>query len=202
VIRFNCPLCGKVLKVPAEKASRVVVCPRCDERSVAPAAADPHAGTDRDEVLSRQVARHPDETPGMFPGTSPPMRRYVVAVLAGVGVFLMLLPLLWPFLSSRQSDSASSPPWVVILAPCSMVILLAILYGHLTACPRCRKWWARTKVETEFVDREFFDRGGVPFAKSVYRTTYQCDACRHRWSVMQADEYRKPISRRHKPHCR
>jgi DNA replicative helicase MCM subunit Mcm2 (Cdc46/Mcm family) len=49
------------------------------------------------------------------------------------------------------------------------------------------------------VDREVFDKRGVLFAKSLYRTTYQCAACRHRWSVMQADEYREPTRRCEKP---
>jgi hypothetical protein len=75
------------------------------------------------------------------------------------------------------------------------VLLLVILYGQATACPHCRKWWARTKVVSDFADREVFDKLGVPFARSLYRTTYQCAACRHRWSVIQADEYRAPTSR-------
>jgi hypothetical protein len=128
--------------------------------------------------------------------------RCTVALLAGMGLFILLLPVLWPILSSSQSDPGTAPSWAVILAPCSMVIVLLLLYGYLTACPRCRKWWARSEVDSEFVEREFFNRGGVPFAKSLYRTTYQCSACRHRWSVMQVEEYRQPTSSRPKPHSR
>jgi hypothetical protein len=123
-----------------------------------------------------------------------------VALVAGVGAFTLLLPVLSPLLLSRESVPETIVPWAVILAPCSLVILLAILYGQGTACPCCRKWWVRAEVETEFVDREVFDKGGVLSAKSLYRTTYQCAACRHRWSVMQADEYREPPRRCQKQH--
>jgi hypothetical protein len=125
-----------------------------------------------------------------------------VVLLAGIAAFALLLPLLSPLLPSRESDSGTTATWGVILAPCSVVILLVILYGELTSCPRCRKWWVRRRGEWEFVDREVFDKNGVPFAKSLYRTNYQCDACRHRWSVMQAEEYRAPTPtrRREKQH--
>jgi hypothetical protein len=124
--------------------------------------------------------------------------QWSLALLAGIGTFTLLLPLFLAY----ESFSRTVEPWVVVLAPCSMLILLLILYGHGTACPRCRKWWARTKVESEFVDREVFDKGGVSFAKSLYRTTYQCAACRHRWSAMQADEYREPARQCQKPYRR
>ena len=45
MIRFRCPLCDKTLKAPDGKAGAAVVCPRCQERSVVPAAA---AATDAD----------------------------------------------------------------------------------------------------------------------------------------------------------
>jgi transcription elongation factor Elf1 len=198
VIRFNCPLCGKVLKVAEEKVGKVVVCPRCEERSVAPAGASSRASADRDEGSNRMEVRHLDSPPGLFSGMSRGMR-CAVALVAGVGAFGLLLPflsLLFPFHASASGTTAS---WAVILAPCTVVIVLVVLYGQWTACPRCRKWWARTKVETEFVDREVFDKGGVPFAKSLYRTIYQCPACRHKWSVMQADEYREPTRQSRKP---
>jgi hypothetical protein len=119
-----------------------------------------------------------------------------VALAACLGFCALLLPLLSLVLPTGNGPSGSIvPPWAVIAAPCSVVVFLVLLYGKATACPRCRKWWVRTKVGSEFVDREVFDRRGVPFAKSLYRTIYQCDSCRHRWSVVQADEYREPTQR-------
>jgi hypothetical protein len=122
-----------------------------------------------------------------------------VALLVGTGSFNLLLPLLLPLLS-RESDSGATVPWASVLAFCSLVLLLIILYGQATACPRCRKWWARTNGASEFVDQEIINKKGVPFAKALYRTTYECAACLHRWSVMQADEYREPGYTWEKPH--
>jgi hypothetical protein len=118
-----------------------------------------------------------------------------VVLVAGVGAFSLLLALLSPLLPFRESVSGTTGPWAVILVPCCVVCVLVILYGQGTACPCCRKWWARTTVGSEFVDREVFDKDGVLVAKALYRTTYQCDGCRHRWSETQADEYRQPIRR-------
>lgn len=195
VIRFKCPLCGKVLKVAEEKAGSVVVCPRCEERSVAPAGAVTGASAGSDEGSSRQDARHLDGPGGLLWGMSA-LVQCAVVLTACVGAGSVLLPLLSGLLPFPADVTRAISPWSVVLGSCSVVILLVILYGQGTACPCCRKWWARTKVGTEFVDREVFDKGGVPFAKSLYRTTYQCAACRQRWSVMQADEYREPARRR------
>jgi hypothetical protein len=200
MIRFSCPLCAKVLKVADEKAGRVMVCSRCQERCVVPTGTDPRDSADGYVQATRQPSRPPDESHGLFSRMSRGMWCIVVLVV-GVAIMSMLFPLLAAWFAADESVPRTLAPWAVILAPCSVVILLVILYGEGTACPRCRKWWARTKVESEFVDREVFDRNGVPFARSLYRTTYQCAACRHRWSVTQADEYRQPSPRPEKQ-CR
>jgi hypothetical protein len=124
----------------------------------------------------------------------------VVSLVAGVAAFTLVLPLLSPLLPFRESLPKTTAHWAVVLAPCSVVILLILLYGQGTTCPHCRKWWALTKLESEFVDRKVFDKGGVPYAKSLYRTTYQCAACRRRWFVLQADEYRESTRRCEKLH--
>jgi hypothetical protein len=202
VIRFKCPLCGKVLKAAVEKAGRVVVCPRCDERSVVPASAGLRTGAAEDVGEGRPLARRAEGPSGVVAGMSRPMQ-WGVAVAASLGVCALLVPLLsllWP--SGDGPSGSIVPPWAVIAAPCSVAALLVLLYGKATACPRCRKWWARTKVGSEFVDREVFDKRGVPFAKSLYRTIYQCDVCHQRWSVVQADEYREPTQRVERPQRR
>ncbi len=201
MIRYSCPLCAKVLKVADEKAGGVVVCPRCQERCVVPAGADRWAGADGYVQATRQPSGPPDEAHGLFSGMSREMWCAVIGV-AGVAILSVLFPLLAPWFASEESVPGTLARWTVILAPCSLVILLTILYGEGTACPRCRKWWARTKVESEFVDREVFDRNGVPFARSLYRTTFQCAACRHKWSVTQADEYRQSSPRPEKQYRR
>lgn len=199
MIRFKCPLCGKVLKVGEEKAGSAVVCPRCEERSVAPVGAGVGASAGCDEGSSRQDAWHPDWLGGLFSGMSP-LVQCVVAVVACVGACSILLPLLSGLLPFHGGVIRATSSWSVVLGSCSVVILLVILYGQGTACPCCRKWWAQTKVGTEFVDREVFDKEGVPFGKSLYRTTYQCAACQHRWSVTEADESREPTQRCQKQH--
>jgi hypothetical protein len=191
VIRFNCPLCGKVLKVADENAGSVVVCPRCQEPSLARAGDAPRAAPDREEGSNGQRARCADEPPGLLASMSFPIQ-CVVAAVAAAGILPLVMLVLLPLLHFRASVQETFGGWALILTPCALVILLVILYGQGTACPCCRRWWARTKVETEFVDRELFDKEGVPFAKSVYRTTYQCDGCQHRWSLTQAEEYREP----------
>ena len=196
MIRFSCPQCGKTLKVPEQNAGKSIVCPRCRERSPAPA-------TEERPLTAASPGRHGTrdlEPPqGLISGMDWRVRA-AVAVVAGVGA----LGLLWPVLSSLWSVRGSVPdattPWAAILVTCSVVLLLVILYGQGTSCPSCRAWWVRTKVETEFVDREVFDKGGVPFGRSLYRITYQCDSCRYKWSVSQTDEYREPIrSRQQQP---
>jgi hypothetical protein len=114
-----------------------------------------------------------------------------VVLVAGVGVFPLLLALLGALLPLRAGEPGAAVSWAKVLTPCSVVALLTILYGQGSACPSCRKWWARTTAGTELVDRQVCDEGEVPVARSLYRTTYQCAACRHRWSVTQADEYRQ-----------
>jgi hypothetical protein len=90
---------------------------------------------------------------------------------------------------ARRADAVTG--WAHLLVPASVLLLLVMLYGHGTGCPACGWWWARRKVDTEFVDREVFDKAGVPFVRSTYRTIYRCNSCRHRWSVACTDEYKE-----------
>src|SRR5262249_52567170 len=43
VIRFQCPTCRKILKVPDEGAGRKVPCPKCGQRLLVPPSATPSA---------------------------------------------------------------------------------------------------------------------------------------------------------------
>jgi hypothetical protein len=89
----------------------------------------------------------------------------------------------------------------MVVVPSSLLLLLAILHGHATGCPSCGKWWVRRRDETQFVGRQLFHKGGVPFARATYRTSYTCGTCGHHWSAEHTDEYKdfirpKPPSRR------
>jgi hypothetical protein len=191
VIRFNCPLCSKGFRATDDKAGRVVVCPRCKEQCVVPEGGDPLAGLDEYVHATRQPSGPKDDSRELYSGMSRGIL-FAAFLAAGVALVCLLLPLLSP---SASSDGAGRAlvSWAPILAPGAVLLFLVILYGQATACPRCRKWWVRTNVGSEFLDREVVDRGGVPCSRSLYRTTYQCNACGHRWSFKQAEEYRQPI---------
>jgi hypothetical protein len=124
--------------------------------------------------------------------------RRAVAVVAAVGVGSLLLAVVAPLLPGLARHADALTGWAQLLVPTSIIILLVMLYGHGTGCPACGRWWARRRVDTEFVDREVFDKGGVPFVRSTYRTIYQCNSCRHRWSVASTDEYKEFIRDRPK----
>jgi hypothetical protein len=178
MIRFPCPVCGKSLKVPEDATGKSVRCPRCRERSTVRADAPP-------AVSVGTHAAHYD--PGWFSGMSPTLQR-VVVVLVLVGFLSLCLAFLRLFLPGDVGG------WTVhagLLGSIgAFVLLCAVIYGHVTACPHCGRWCARTKGSTEFVDREVLDRGESAVARSQYRTNYECRCCGRTWSVVDTDEYR------------
>ena len=196
MIRFHCPLCDKTLKAPDEKAGATVVCPRCNERSVVLAefsATGPAGRPPETEASGRAgTRRHGDQALSLFSGMGPGAR-WAVGLAACVGVLSLLLAIVVPCVPALAEGTDAAKLGAMILVPSSAVVLLAVLYGHGTSCPSCGQWWARRVVEKEFVDREVFDKGGVPFARSTYRTTYECTSCRHRWSAASTDEYKEFI---------
>jgi hypothetical protein len=90
--------------------------------------------------------------------------------------------------------------WAVPLLACSAFALLAILHGHATGCPACGKWWARVVVKKDLVSRTALDDQGVPYERSVDRTSYRCAGCGHRWSVTDSEEYAESGRGRPQPH--
>jgi hypothetical protein len=200
MIRFHCPLCGKTLEVPKTPGA-MVVCPLCNERSVAPLDAS-RTGAEAqgsEHEACRQAVAPRDKNQGLplFARMSRRLR-WAVALVAGVGVFSLVLAVLACWVPALGSLADKATCGAVILVPASIVSLLVILHGHGTGCPSCGKWWARRKTETEFVDREVFNRDGVPFARATYRTGYECSFCRHRWAATSTDEYREFIRQRKK----
>ena len=190
MIRFRCVQCDKSLKAAEKNAGATVICPRCQWPSVVPGGQPPLGERARTE------ARHDgDQAPGLLAGMSPALR-WVVAGVAGVAASSLLLAFLTSLVPGLAGVASATSGAAMILVPSSAVVLLAILYGHLTGCPSCGRWWARNHVETEFVDREVFDKEGVPFARARYRTDYRCSRCGHRWSVISTDEYKNFGQRR------
>ncbi len=198
MIRFHCPLCDKTLKAPDEKAGTAVVCPRCNERSVVPAESSANGAAARppDSGASGRAAarRHGDQAlwllSGMGPGT-----RWAAGLAACVGLLSLLAAMVVPSVPALAAGTDGAKFGAMLLVPSSAIVLLAVLYGHGTGCPSCGRWWARRVIEKDFVDRAVFDKGGVPFARSTYRTTYECDSCGHRWSATSTDEYKEFIRR-------
>jgi DNA-directed RNA polymerase subunit RPC12/RpoP len=193
--RFPCPQCGKVLQVSGEQVGRPVTCPRCGEPSVAPAP----AAAERDEAGRPPPTQQSEPARGLFRGMSSKVR-WAVALVAGAGAVTLVLAALSPLLPAPRGVARAAADWAVPLAACSIVLLLAILYGHATGCPACGRWWSRAEVERGYLGREVFDKGGVSFGRSQSRTTYQCGGCGHRWSVTDTEEYREPARVRRQRH--
>jgi hypothetical protein len=192
MIRFHCPLCDKTLKAPEQKAGATVLCPRCKERCVVPLTADGSDGRAAESgAWGRSAAHaHGDEAPPLFPAMTRG-GRWVVGVAAGAAVLSLLLAVTVPFVPVLAAAADAARSAAMILTPCCTVAVLAVLYGAATGCPSCNRWWTRRPAEKEFVDREVFEKDGEPFARSIYRTNYECTACRHRWSATSADEYKE-----------
>ena len=122
-----------------------------------------------------------------------PRERWAAGLAAGVGVLSLVLAVVAPSVPALAAGADAAKLGAMLLVPASALVLLVVLYGHGTSCPSCGQWWARRVAETEFVDRQLFDKGGVPFARSTYRTTYECTSCRHRWSAASTDEYKEMV---------
>lgn len=189
VIRFPCSSCGKVLRVPERKAGRTITCPVCSQRCVVPEPTDDSEDSPAASAATPAQSADSERAPGAFSRMSLRVRR-ALAVIAAAGVLGLALALIRPPLPGDHG--AFDARWGLLLAGCAFAGFSVILHGHLTGCPACGRWWARIRVESEFVERELFEKNGVPYGRSLYRTTYACGACDHRWTVTEADEYREP----------
>ena len=187
MIHFRCPLCGKTLKVAEGRAGRPVTCPQCKERSVVPA--ESHASEDGADAAASGPPRHgdSDDAPGLFSGMSTRVRWAAGVLAAGIPLGLLLAALA-QFLPDGGIGKVSGH-LAMTLAAISFLLLSVILYGQGTSCPSCRKWWSKAKLGKEFVDREVFEKGDTLVGKSLYRTTYRCANCGHKWQVSEEEEY-------------
>jgi hypothetical protein len=193
MIRFRCPSCARGIKVPEDKAGRRIRCPRCKEHCQVPVE-DPDEGSSSvssslEAAELRQRGQHPASAWGhvraLF-GSMPWWLRGVVALVATAAVGSVAVVSLGSLLPHGQEAT----PWAMLGIPVSVILLSVILHGHATGCRACGRWWARRSVDTDFVGRHVFDKGGVPYARATYRTTYECTSCRHRWTVDHSDEYK------------
>jgi hypothetical protein len=103
-----------------------------------------------------------------------------------------------PLLGASEDLVATARHEAAVVVPSCLVILLVLLNGCATSCPRCGKGWARAEGETECVRRDPFDRDGVPWVRSLRRTSYACKCCGHSWSATFTDEYKEPARARRK----
>jgi DNA-directed RNA polymerase subunit RPC12/RpoP len=174
--RLSCPSCGKALKLRKESPGGQVECPRCGELIAVPAAKPaPPAGA--------------EEEPGAFSRLS---QRGVAAVasLGALGLLGLVLAVWRPDLPGDLGPLPAT--WGLVLAVCSFSLCAAVVWGQATRCPSCEKWWSRSRVGAEFVDKEVYEREDGTHARSLFRATYVCAACHHRWSVIEAEESRAP----------
>jgi DNA-directed RNA polymerase subunit RPC12/RpoP len=204
MIHFRCVQCDKALKVPEGKAGATVLCPRCQERLVVPSGAsasgideptDSPGHTPELEGTDQPVNSFWDQAGELFAGMSPGLR-LVEVLLAGLGLITLLLALLALFVPLPGGFAAAVISSAMFLVPLFVVVFLVILYGHATSCPLCGRWWVRAKYATEFVGREVFERNGDSFARSTYKTTYICNACKHKWSANYSEEFKESMSDR------
>jgi DNA-directed RNA polymerase subunit RPC12/RpoP len=180
MLHFRCAGCNKSLKVPETRAGKKVTCPRCHVPTMAPDAKP------RPSLTPDQPVEIPDAPPGFFASMSTGL--YVAVVLAAVvGAFGLLA-----FLAGMLDWTTWFTPYGLVVAVCSVVALLVMLYGHGTGCPACGAWWSRILVSTEVAEREVFHRDGATFGRSMTRTQFRCNSCDHNWTVTDAEEYPEP----------
>lgn len=199
MICFRCPRCEKTLKVPDKKAGKALVCPRCEESIVVPAESL-GTGTERRHSGPEEEGRagalgHADEALSLL-ATMSPRLRWIAGLVLGVGLLSLVLPVLTSLVPGLAGAGDAARSGAMLLVPASLAALLAILHGHGTSCPACARWWARRKGETEFVDKEVFEKDGTPFGRTTLRTHYACESCGHHWSVIRTEEYKEPIRER------
>jgi hypothetical protein len=205
MIRFNCRECGKKFKVSDEGAGKRFSCSRCGHLVTA-TPGDDSSGSALPAVGGRHgelAGAGPLGVGGVaevFAGTSRGLR-WAVILLLGLCAVSLLLAILSRIVPAEDGFFGAAASWSDPLFLGSAVVLMAIIYGQATSCPSCHRWWAREKVDSEFVDRTVVEREGAPVMRSIYRNVYECRSCRHRWSLTDADEYeyREAESRRAKP---
>lgn len=180
MVRFPCPTCGKMLRAQEEKAGRSGACPRCGEQVVTPGGSPPEADGERPEETA--------EPAGLLASMSLRVRCAVWA-LALVGVFGLLVTAVRPLLPGEILFGAAAS-WALVVSLCCLTLLGVVFHGHGTGCPSCGMWWTKERAGKEFLGREVFDKAGVPYGKSTYRTTYLCSSCKHTWSMNETEEYR------------
>ena len=191
MIRFRCPLCNKTLKVADNKAGTSVVCPRCRESSKVPAESTSSSSSYLEES-GRPPAQPSDQPRGLFRGMRGPLR-WAVVMVAGLAVLNLLLAVAGPLLRFSPEVVANARNGATLVIPACFIILLVLVWAHLTSCPACGKPWARTEGETSSLERHVSDHGGVRQVRATRQTTYVCQYCRHTWAATFTDEYRGAV---------
>jgi predicted amidophosphoribosyltransferase len=187
VIRFPCPVCNKMLKVPDNKGGKPVLCPRCQEPSVARAESVPYLEQARPEPTPQSGARMSHWLRG------------AIVMVAALGLISLSLALLAPLLPLSADSVAVTRFHARFVVPTCLVLVLLLVYADATSCPACGKWWARMEGETTSLRREVLEQGRVRRMRATREMTYICKYCRHTWSATYTDEYEAARPRRGKP---
>ena len=198
MIRFPCPVCDQMLKVPDKKATTSVICPRCNEQCMVPS-----VSVDT-ELPGRPSAGSSDRREGLLAGMSGRMR-LALALVACVGLVSLLMVVAVPRLNMDPDDAIAARRNALILFFGILAAFLVLIQAHLTSCPACRKWWARRQGETSSLERHVSDEGGVRHVRAMRQTTYVCTYCGHSWAATFTDEYREgrgPVRQRGKSNSR
>jgi hypothetical protein len=182
--------------VPEKKVGATVLCPQCARLCLVPDEApgsDDERRAEQPGVSPASHCRQGEEAPSLFSGMGWGTL-LALGLVAAVVLLALLLAVVGPDAVAGTAQYAMVP-----LVPACAIVALTILYGHGTSCPSCRKWWARGEVSKEFLARESFEKGGVPYSRSSYRTTYGCESCGHRWSVTGIEEIKTLSQNRTRP---
>jgi uncharacterized Zn finger protein (UPF0148 family) len=185
VIRFRCPVCGKTLKVPDNKAGRSILCPVCQESAMVPA-----ESTSSSSLVEQPPAQPSEQPRGLFRGMRGWLRVAFVLV-AGVGLVSLFLAVAGPLLRLSEETLESVRGDARIVVPGCLVLLMALIYAHLTTCPACGRPWARMDGETASLERHVSEMGAVRQVRATRQATYVCKYCLHRWSATFTEEYQE-----------
>src|SRR5262249_14784751 len=136
-----------------------------------------------------------------FRSMSTPVRLTLLSVV-GLGLACLLLAVTG---AGRTEETASALLHGFVIATCmSLFVGLAILYGHATRCPSCRRWYAKKDHGNELIDSAIYDRDGAVdsserrpvFKVLTYHHKHHCSYCGHQWVTTFIDRFASTVRRR------
>ncbi len=224
-ISVKCPGCGRDMQFSPDELSRTFECTRCKHRFVPfpPPAATASPSTPFDSLgEGTEPATEPGEQqddpetgPLVETGWTARDRQIVITIgavvaicafaILGVGVLIAT-----PNSSDRAEGQTNGTVFGLVCFGWCMLLIAIVLSSVIagawgSACPRCRRWWARTSGASELIGEKptwktvtrtirHYDRRGqsagrseygeqVPAVERTYRNNYSCKHCGHRWTT-------------------